>query len=259
MRLQEKVVIVTGASRGLGQFVAEACAAEGAAVVVAARTEEVKDERLPGTIHETVDRIRAAGGRALAVRCNVADLADCEEMAHRTLAEFGRVDVLVNNAGVQPPGLITTIQPKHWDLEFRVNVNGPFYATRAVLDPMRAQGGGTIVNISSVAADMARLGRGGHYGLTKLTLEAMTHALALELAESGIAVNALKPKGSILTPGMRFSRLVRGDAVPENLPAPADFVEAAIILATATPAVFTGQSINDEDVIARFGRGAKLA
>ena len=102
MRLQGKVAIVTGASRGLGQYVAEAYASEGAAVVVTARTEQVKDERLPGTIHETADHIRAAGGRAIAVRCNVADVAECEAMVNRAIDEFGRIDILVNNAGVQP-------------------------------------------------------------------------------------------------------------------------------------------------------------
>ncbi len=258
MRLQGKVAIVTGGSRGLGQYVAEAYASEGAAVVVAARTEQVKDERLPGTIHETADRIRAAGGRALAVRCNVADAADCQAMVSRAIEEFGRVDILVNNAGVQPPGRITEIQIRHWDLELRVNLSGPFYCSRAVIETMRGQGSGAIINISSVAADMISLGHGGHYGVTKLALEAMTRAFSDELAGSGIAVNALKPKGSIYTPGMRFSRMARGDEIPVELPSPADFVEAAIILATATPATITGEAINDEEVIKRFGREVSL-
>ena len=94
--------------------------------------------------------------------------------------------------------------------------------------------------------------------LTKLALEAMTRAFADDLSASGIAVNALKPKGSIWTPGMRFSRIARGDEIPPDLPSPADFVEAAIILATATPATFTGEAINDEDAIKRFGRGTSL-
>ncbi len=105
---------------------------------------------------------------------------------------------------------------------------------------------------------MVSQGSGGHYGVTKLALEAMTRAFADELAGFGIAVNALKPKGSIYTPGMRFSRLGRGDEIPPDLPSPADFVEAAIILATATPTTFTGAAINDEDAINRFGRGVSL-
>jgi len=260
MRLQGKVAIVTGASRGLGQYVAEAYAREGAAVVAAARTETAGDARLPGTINETVDRIRAAGGRALAVRCNVADVAECELMVQRAMDEFGRVDILVNNAAIQPaPGTLSGIQLRHWDLEFRVNVNGAFYCTRAVIGAMRANGGGSIINVSSVAADHAALGTAGHYGLTKLTVETMSSLFAVELAPWGIAVNALKPKGAVDTPGLRFARTARGDIAPPDLPGPEDFVEAAIMLATSTPSTFTGHAINDEDVIARFGRGASVS
>ena len=255
MRLEGKVAIVTGASRGLGQYVAEGYAREGAAVVVAARTEQVKDERLPGTIYETAERIQAAGGRALAVRCNVAEASDCEELVRRTLDEFGRVDVLVNNAAVQPPGTLSTIQLRHWDIELRVNINGPFYCIRAALDPMRRQGSGCIINVSSVGADHARAARPGHYGLMKLMLEAMTAVFATELEEDGIAVNALKPQGAVDTPGLRFARVARGSAIPDDLPGPEDFVEASVILATATPQTFTGQAINDIDTLARFGRG----
>ena len=259
MRLEGKVAIVTGASRGLGQHVAEGYAREGAFVVVAARSETVRDERLPGTIHETVARIHAAGGRALAVPCNVGDFADCERMAKRALDEFGRIDILVNNAAVQPPGRLSDMQVRHWDVELRVNLSGPFYCTRAVLESMRGAGGGSIINVSSVAADHASAGTAGHYGLMKLSLENMTRLLAAEVAPWGIAVNALKPKGAVDTPGLRFARAARGDTAPPGLPGPEEFVEAAIILATSTPGAFTGNAINDEDVLARFGHGTSLA
>lgn len=258
MRLAGKVSIVTGASRGLGQYVAEGYAREGATVVVAARTEQVKDERLPGTIYETAERIQSAGGRALAVRCNVAEVADCEALVRRTLETYGRVDILVNNAAVQPPGTLSTIQLRHWDLEQRVNLNGPFYATRAVLDAMRQQGSGCIINISSVGADHARAGRPGHYGLMKAMLESMTIVFATELADDGIAVNALKPLGAVDTPGLRFARVARGSAIPDDLPGPADFVEASIILATATPQTLTGQAMTDADILTRFGRSGVI-
>jgi citronellol/citronellal dehydrogenase len=258
MRLAGKVAIVTGASRGLGQHVAEAYAREGARVVVAARTEEVRDPRLPGTIHETAARIREAGGVALAVRCNVADVEDCRTLIAQTLAAFGRIDILVNNAAVQPPGQLSTIQPRHWDLEVRVNLNGPLYLCQAVWQPMREQGGGTIINVSSVAADRARQGQVGHYGLLKAALELMTAGLANEGRPYGIAVNALKPRGAVDTPGLRFARAARGETAPPDLPGPADFAEASIILATARPETFTGEAISDEATIARWGRGGTI-
>lgn len=160
MRLENKVIFITGASRGLGKYMALGMAKEGAAIVVAARTEQVTDERLPGTIYETAQAIHAAGGVALPVRCNVADPASIAAAAQAALDRFGRIDVLVNNAAVQPPGRIATIQPRHWDLELKIDVAGPFHATRAVIEPMRAQGGGQIINISSTAANQGE--QAGH-------------------------------------------------------------------------------------------------
>jgi citronellol/citronellal dehydrogenase len=253
-RLLDKVIIVTGASRGLGEYMAVAMAAEGAKIVVAARTEQVTDQRLPGTIHETVQKIKDAGGEAIAVKCNVADPASIDEMVKAVLAQYGRIDVLVNNAAVQPPGRIATIQPRHWDLEFRINLNGPFHATRAVLETMRRQKSGNIINISSGAAN--RPAQSGHYGVTKIAIEAMTQAFAFELKDEGIAVNALKPRGGIATPGFLFAR---GGVDPGNTPGPEEFNEASVIMASATPATLTGEALFDYEVLERFGKGASLA
>ncbi len=254
MRLQNKVVIVTGASRGLGEYMAVTMAAEGAKIVAAARTEQVTDERLPGTIHETVQKIKDAGGEAIAIKCNVADAASIDEMVKAVLARYGRIDVLINNAAVQPPGRIATIQPRHWDLEFRINVNGPFHATRAVMEAMKQQHSGNIINISSGAANHPE--RSGHYGVTKVAIEGMTQAFALELKDDGIAVNALKPRGGIATPGFLFAR---GGVAPDNTPGPEEFNEASVIMATATPETLTGQALFDYEVIEKYGKGATLA
>ena len=258
MRLLGKVAIVTGASRGLGEHVAAAYAREGAKVVVAARTEQVKDERLPGTIHDTVERIRAAGGEALAIRCNVADVEDCRALVAQTLDAFGRVDILVNNAAVQPPGGLATMQPRHWDLQIKVNLSGPLYLVQAVWEPMKAQGGGTIINVSSRGADSARDGQVGAYGLLKVALELLTTGLASEGKPLGIAVNALKPKGAVDTPGLRFAWTARGAQIPATMPGPEDFAEAAVILATATPQTFSGHDITDDDAISVWGRGGVI-
>jgi NAD(P)-dependent dehydrogenase (short-subunit alcohol dehydrogenase family) len=247
-RLAGKVAIITGGSRGLGQYCAVGYAQEGAKVVVAARTETEKDPNLPGTIHETVQLVEEAGGEAMAAVCNVGDVSSIEAMVAATLERFGRIDVLMNNAAIQPPGRISTIQPKHWELEFQINVHGPFHCTRAVLPAMLEQHSGSIINISSVAA------RGGsHYGATKRALEAMSIGLALELKDQGIAVNALKPVGAIETPGLRY-RGAGTAPLPKRpgLPTPDSYVEAAILLAMQTPETCTGEVLNDAEAVEKL-------
>lgn len=249
-RLAGKVAIITGASRGLGQYCAVGYAQEGAKVAIAARTEEVKDARLPGTIYETAKMVEEVGGDALPVVCNVADFASVEKMVASVLEHFGQIDILMNNAAVQPPGFISSIEPRHWELEFKVNVHGPFYCARAVLPHMIERKSGNIINISSVAA------RGGsHYGVTKRALESFTAGLAREQQRNGVAVNALKPVGGIDTPGLRFGRApgqVGGSNVGSGLPTPDSYVEAAVLLALQTTETCTGEVFNDAEAVERF-------
>ena len=250
-RLQGKVAIITGASRGLGQYCAVGYGREGAKVVIAARTETETDPRLPGTIYHTARLVEEAGGEALPVVCNVADNESVVGMVQKVLEKYGRVDILMNNAAVQPPGFISTIQIRHWELEFRVNVHGVFYGCRAVLPSMIEQKSGNIINISSVGAQ-----GGSHYGATKRAVEAISIGLAAEQRDNGIAVNALKPVRGIETPGLLFGRApgqVGGPRPPgEEIPPPDSYVEAAILLAMQTPETFTGQVVNDAEVIARL-------
>ena len=245
-RLEGQVAIVTGASRGLGQYCALGFAREGAKVVVAARSVEEKDPRLPGTIHHTARLVEEAGGEALPVICNVADVSSIGEMTRQVLDRWGRIDILMNNAAIQPPGVNSDIDPKHWELQYRVNVHGPFHCVRAVLPAMSEQGCGNIINISSGASD-----GGTPYGGSKRALEAMTEGFAAELKPQGIVVNALKPVSIIETPGYLFAQVPRdelgGDA-PE-LPPSDSYVEAAILLAIQTPDTFTGQVHNDAEII----------
>lgn len=245
-RLEGKVAIVTGASRGLGQYCALGFAREGAKVAIAARTVEVKDARLPGTIHETARLIEEAGGEGLPVVCNVADSASVDAMVEQVLERWGRIDILMNNAAIQPPGVNSDILPRHWELQYRVNVHGPFHCIRAALPAMREQQSGNIINISSAAT------RGGTpYGGTKRALEAMTEGLAAELEADGIVVNALKPLGAIETPGFLFAQVPRDGEQSEALELPPrdSYVEAAILLALQTPESFTGRVHDDAEVI----------
>ena len=245
-RLEGRVAVVTGASRGLGQYCALGYAREGAKVAIAARSVEEKDPRLPGTIYHTASLIEEAGGEALPVVCNVADAASIEEMARQVLEHWGRIDILMNNAAIQPPGVNSTIAPKHWELQFRVNVHGSFHCTRAVLPAMIEQGRGHIINISSAATS-----GGTPYGGSKRAVEAMTEGFAAELKTQGIVVNALKPVGIIETPGYLFAQLPRGESSGEapEIPSSDSYVEAAVLLALQTTESFTGRVHNDAEVI----------
>jgi NAD(P)-dependent dehydrogenase (short-subunit alcohol dehydrogenase family) len=214
--------------------------------VVAARSVEEQDPRLPGTIYHTAKLIEGVGGEALPVVCNVADASSIGEMAQLVIERWGRIDILMNNAAIQPPGVNSSITPKHWELQYRVNVHGPFHCIRSVLPIMLEQGSGNIINISSGATE-----GGTPYGGSKRALEAMTEGFAAELKPRGIVVNALKPVSIIETPGYLFAQVPRGEPAGEvpELPPPDSYVEAAILLATQTTDTFTGRVHNDAEVI----------
>ncbi|MDP6668033.1 MAG: SDR family oxidoreductase [Dehalococcoidia bacterium] len=250
-RLDGKIAIITGASRGLGQYCAVQYAKEGATVVVAARTEQVRNPALPGTIHDTARMVEEAGSEAFPVVCNVGSTDSIQAMVDAVLEKYGRIDILMNNAAVQPPGYMDTIQPRHWELEFQINVHGPFHCSRAVLPAMTEQASGNIINISSVAADRGT----SHYGATKAAIEALTRGMAGDVREFGIAVNALKPVGAIDTPGVRFGRApgqIGGDTPLPPLPPPDSYVEAAVLVAMQTVETCTGGIFNDVEVVERF-------
>ena len=201
MKLEGKVAIVTGASRGIGKAIALALAREGAEVVVAARTEE-ETGPLPGTIHKTADEIRALGRRALAIKTDVTKEEQVAEMVRRALEEFGHIDILVNNAGITIPGTVIDIPIKRWDLIIAVNLRGTFLCTKAVLPIMVEKRSGSIINLSSILASREIVGSVA-YGVTKAAIERFTYGLAEEVKEYNIAVNALCP-GYTDTEGLRF-------------------------------------------------------
>ena len=151
-KLEGKTVVVTGASRGIGRDMALTFAAEGAKVVVSARTENEGDFRIPGSIAKTVAQIEEAGGEAIGVRCDVTDDAQIEALAAAAVERWGRLDVWVNNAAVLIPGKIEDMQTKHFDLLWKINIRPIFISAKAVLPQMKEQGGGHILNLSSTGA-----------------------------------------------------------------------------------------------------------
>jgi len=193
MTLDGRVAIVTGASRGIGKGLALGLAAEGATVVCAARTVD-PSEGLPGTIRETVAAIEDAGGTALAVRCDIGVADDIEALIATTAERFGRIDVLVNNAG----GLVRRTPIADYTDEFvdqvlTLNVRQVVWFLTEVVPVMRRQGGGNIVNVSSIAA---RTGGGGGsylYAGAKGFISTFSRALAKEVATEGIRVYVVSP------------------------------------------------------------------
>jgi 3-oxoacyl-[acyl-carrier protein] reductase len=199
--LQDKVAIVTGASRGIGRGLAVGLAAAGVKVVCAARATADHAGELPGTIDETATAIRERGGEALAMRCDIGNPQDITELVDATVATFGRVDVLVNNAMTPTRGLFADTSAEMWDQSMRVNVRSLFLTAKAVAGPMGVNRSGSIINISSGAADPHITGMPpGYltYSVAKAALERFSTALAVELGPLGIAVNALRP-GAVKT------------------------------------------------------------
>ena len=282
-RLEGRVAIVTGASRGLGKAIALAFGAEGAAVAVVARTEAVWDTRLPGTIHETVAEIETAGGRALAVAADLARPDDLDTTVGTVREALGPITLLVNNAALtvpgrppapgavprQPsapaapgPGLQTATSAgrgsflefplRGYRLHFDVGVFASYRLMQLVVPDMIDARLGGIVNISSVAAFVP--GEGPYpspgipgafaYGGNKAALHHLTQAVAFEMAAYGIAVNVLSPSEAVITPG----NLVQSPGITDWA-SPEDFAEATVRVALADAAVTTGQILWSEDVL----------
>jgi NADP-dependent 3-hydroxy acid dehydrogenase YdfG len=187
--LREQVVAVTGASSGIGEATALACARAGASVALAARRVD--------RIEALADRITAEGGRAIAVPTDVGDESQAQAFVERAHSELGRLDVLVNNAGVMLLGPIENAPTEEWRRMIHVNVFGVLYCTHAALPLMHAQESGHIVNISSVAGRVARAGS-GVYNLTKFGVGAFSESLRQEAVAMGVRVTLIEP-GAVAT------------------------------------------------------------
>ena len=200
--LSGRVVIVTGASRGIGKGLAIGLAGLGASVVCAARSEHATPGGMPGTIHETVQAITDAGGTALAVKCDIGRDEEITALVDATVERFGRLDVLVNNAMAPTSVLFAESSVEQWDESMRVNVRSLYLFARAVVPIMARTGGGSVVNISSAGAEHSTTPfmPPGYlfYSVAKAALERFTSALAPEIRSSGVTVNALRP-GAVRT------------------------------------------------------------
>jgi 3-oxoacyl-[acyl-carrier protein] reductase len=184
-QLEGKVAIVTGASRGIGQATALALAAQGASVVVNYASSS-------GAADAVVAKIQAMGGQAIAVKADVSQEAEVEAMFAAAIAQFGRVDVLVNNAGITRDTLLLRMKLEDWQAVIDLNLTGVFLCTRAASKIMLKQKSGRIINITSVAGQMGNPGQ-ANYSAAKAGVIGFTRTVARELASRGITVNAVAP------------------------------------------------------------------
>ncbi len=243
--LKGRVALVTGASRGIGEAIAVRLAMEGAKVVVSARTAEDGESRLPGTLGETVARIRAGGGHAAFVKADLAQASERERLVEEAEAAFGPIDILINNAAITYFAPVADFTEKRFKLMMEVQVYAPFHLAQLVLPGMKARKSGWIVNISSPAGlnpqpPYTRRGHGGTvYGMCKAALERFTTGLASEVFDDGIAVNVVSP-GLVDTPGVAVHGLI--NAATKDRVQPIEFIaEAVYQLASGDPKTLTGR------------------
>ena len=235
--LEEKIAVVTGASRGIGRAIAKELALKGAFVIVNYNgSKQAADE--------TVNEITQAGGKAVGVQCNVADAAECEAFINNIISEYGRIDILVNNAGIVRDNLLMRISEKDFDAVIDTNLKGTFHTMRLVARPMLRQRSGRIINLASVVGISGNAGQ-VNYAASKAGIIGMTKSAAKELASRGITVNAVAP-GFIETEmtevlSDKLKEEMRGQIPLARMGQPEDVAKAVAFLASDSAAYITGQ------------------
>jgi NAD(P)-dependent dehydrogenase (short-subunit alcohol dehydrogenase family) len=243
MNVEGKVIVITGAARGLGQEYARYLGGLGARIVVG----DLND------CAQTVDLVKTEGGAAVGTKLDVANSSSAQDMARTTLEMFGRIDALVNNAalfGALKGGRFDAIPEADWDAAMAVNVKGIWNCCKATVPAMRLAGGGSIVNIASLAATYG-MPYGLHYTTSKAAVIGLTRGLARELGRDNIRVNAVAPS-AVVTEGAReffaekaeqaFDTIKAGQAIARNL-APSDLVGTIHWLVSDASRLVTGQTI----------------
>ncbi len=239
MSLTGKTAIVTGAAQGIGRAIAETLAQHGADVAVA--------DLDPGRSQDTVAAVAKLGRRALNVKVNVADFADVKAMVDQVMKEWGKIDILVTNAGITRDGLLLRMKEEDWNLVLQVNLNGTFHCTKAVLQPMTKQRFGRIVNIASIVGVMGNAGQ-ANYAASKAAVIGFTKTVAREYASRQVTVNAVAPGfiDTAMTQGLPadVKETLQKQIPLGRLGQPSDVAEAVSFLASDAAGYITGHVLH---------------
>jgi 3-oxoacyl-[acyl-carrier protein] reductase len=241
MKFEGQVVLVTGASRGIGKAITSAFAREKAHVII-------NDVCPQDELNKVVDHISAQGGQSMAIRADVSQSDQVKEMIDQIEKTFHRLDILVNNAGIIRRGTIETVTEEDWDQVMRVNLKGTFNCCKAVVDIMKRQKRGKIINVSSVAGKMGDITSAPGYGPSKAAIDAFTKTLARQLAQYGVNVNAVAPHAIETEMSAQWSEEKRKsiiEAIPlKRLGKPEDVAEAVLFLASDKASFITGEILD---------------
>jgi citronellol/citronellal dehydrogenase len=260
-KLDGKVVLVTGASRGIGADIARLFAAEGGRVVCAARTLREGDHPLAGSLEHTVGEIKAAGGEAAAIAADISEPDECARLVRAARDAYGPIDVLVNNAALTYFIEVKDYPVNRWLRSWAVNVHAPFVLSKLALEDMIPRRRGSIVNISSGSAigpgrgpypEPERYSGGTCYGAEKAALERFTQGLAREVYPHGVSVTALSPSQVVPTPGTVHHKLVRSMDDPRGEP-PILMARATLLLATEPCERITGRVTYSQEILKEHG------
>jgi NAD(P)-dependent dehydrogenase (short-subunit alcohol dehydrogenase family) len=255
--LKGKVALITGASRGIGEAIAVRLGQEGAKIVVSARTAQSGESRLPGTLHETVERVKKTGAEITFIKADLAQASEREKLITQAQDAYGPIDILINNAAITYFTPVADFTEKRFKLMMEVQVYAPFHLSQLVLPSMKARKSGWIVNISSPAGIhpkqpyMPGVRGGTVYGMCKAALERFSTGLASEVYDDGIAVNAVSP-GLVDTPGVAVHGLINERT--RDRVQPIEFIaEAVYRLASGDPKTMTGRVDYAEPLLKELG------
>ncbi len=251
MSFQNKTVLITGASRGIGKAIGLRLAKEGANIVIASKSVE-ENPKLGGTIYSAAEEMEKAGGKALAVQCDIRFEEQIQQVIDKAVSTFGGIDILVNNASAINLSATEQTEPKRFDLMYDINVRGTFMVSKACIPYLKKSTNAHILNLSPpINMDMKWFSNHLAYTISKYDMTMIALGLAAELKKYNIAANTLWPRTTIATAAVQ--NLLGGDMLMKMSRTPEIIAESAFYILSKISTACTGNSFIDEDVLAKEG------